>query len=103
MTAVNPFAPRADHGPGCQCLRCLASGYGSATAKVNACTTRYHAIRRTSTSPEAVARARTQWTEARRELVLAEHALRTAEDDARFEKLRNAEIDALRWNPRESQ
>jgi hypothetical protein len=99
MTITIPAAPVADHGPGCQCLRCLGDAFKAANAKVTACTTRYRDTRTAGTDPEIIARARMQWTEARQELALAEHALCTAEDGARLEGRRNAEVDALHWNP----
>ena len=99
MTITIPAAAVADHGPGCQCLRCLGDAFKAAGAKVTAYTSRYAAIRTSSTDPEVIARARMQWTESRQELAVAEHALCTAEDDARAEKRRSTEAGGLRWNP----
>ena len=87
------------HDLGCQCLRCLTEAYTSAKVRVGETTRRYHDIRTTNARPDVISQARQQWTEARQELILAEHGLRTAEDEARIEARENHRVDALRWNP----
>ena len=87
------------HDLGCQCLRCLTEAYTSAKVRVAETTRRYHDIRTTAARPAAISQARQQWTEARQELVLAEHGLRTAEDEACIEARDNRRVDAMRWNP----
>ena len=95
------FGPRFDHSPGCQCLPCLRRAYQDARTKVITCTTVYRAMRERTDQPREMSRTRQQWTTARQELVLAEHALRTAEDGQRAADKRDADVDALAWNPEE--
>lgn len=96
MTAI-PLG--LSHDPGCACRRCLAEAYRTAKLEVSEATIRYHQIRRTSARTAAISLARQQWTEARQVLVLAEHNLRTSEDEEYAEQRENQRTDALRWDP----
>ena len=90
------------HDIGCRCRRCLTEAYTSAKVRVTETTRRYHDIRTTSARPDVISQARQQWTEARQELILAEHDLRTAEDEAHIQARENRRTDALRWRPGEA-
>jgi hypothetical protein len=89
------------HDPGCKCRRCLNEAFRSARTEVTEATARYMAIRASAARPDDISRARQRWTEARQLLVLAEHDLRTAEDEARIKDRQDRQTDALRWNPKE--
>lgn len=98
MSNVIPLG--VTHDPGCNCRRCLNAAYVSAKTRVADTTSRYQATRTAGAPAALISQARQRWTEARQELILAEHALRTAEDDARIEARENRRADALRWNPK---
>lgn len=90
------------HDASCQCVPCLRSAYELALAKATACARRYLGLRDEPRLADEMARARTQWTEARQETVLAEHAYRAAEDRDRLAAiaLRNAQAETpAAWNP----
>ena len=92
------------HDAGCQCVPCLKSAYRAALGKAIACGRLYKSLRDDPTMPDALARARTEWTQARQETVLADHALRAAEDRDHLAEvaLRNAQAASpAAWNPRE--
>ncbi len=89
------------HNPDCRCRRCLGKAYAAAKAEVTETTTRYQSIRTSAARPADISRARQRWTEARHAIILAEHDLRAAEDEARIEQRANQRVDALRWNPKE--
>src|ERR1700756_1895835 len=97
MTNVIPLG--ISHKPGCNCRRCLAEGYRSANTEAIETARRYIVIRTSSASAASISQARQQWAEARQVLVLAEYALRAAEDEERIERRENRRVDALRWNP----
>jgi hypothetical protein len=90
------------HDPGCTCRRCLNEAYRTAKAEVTEAMTRYQSIRTSNARPEAISRARQRWTETRQFLILAEHALRAAEDEERIEQRENQRVDGLRWKPKEA-
>jgi len=90
------------HEPGCNCLRCLAEAYRSANATAIATARNYMDVRTGDADPARISRARQQWAEARQALVLAEYALRAAEDEAYIEARQNRRTDALRWNPEDA-
>jgi hypothetical protein len=90
------------HDGGCQCVPCLTEAYASALAKAVACGRRYKSLREDPSMADEMARARTEWTSARQETVLADHAYRAAEDrdylaDAALKRLQ-AETPAA-WSP----
>jgi len=92
------------HDAGCQCVPCLQSAFRVALEKAIACGRLYKGLRDEATMPDAMNRARTEWTQARQETVLADHALRAAEDRDRLAEmaLRNAQAATpAAWNPRE--
>jgi hypothetical protein len=89
------------HDPGCRCPRCLNEAYASAKVQVTECSRRYGDIRVKPVNPAEISRARQQWTESRQVLIMTEHDLRAAEDEARIELRKNQRVDALRWNPGE--
>ncbi len=88
------------HADDCKCRRCLNAAYQAAKVTVSETTTRYQSIRTSSANAVSISRARQQWAEARQVLVLAEHALRTAEDEDRIEQRENRRVDAMQWNPK---
>jgi hypothetical protein len=90
------------HDPGCSCRRCLNEAYRSADTRAVEAARRYKSIRTTGARATEISRARQQWAEARQVLVLAEYALRAAEDEAYIEERENRRTDALRWNPKEA-
>jgi hypothetical protein len=90
------------HDAGCQCVPCLKEAYGAALTKAVACCKRYKSLREDPAMADETARARTEWTGARQETVLAEHAFRAAEDRDRLAEiaLRNLQAEApATWNP----
>jgi len=99
MSNVVPLG--ISHEPGCTCRRCLAEEFRTTDAKVTETARRYKSIRTSNASVTSIGQARQQWAEARQALVLAEYALRAAEDEAFIENRENQQADALRWNPRE--
>ncbi len=92
-------APLGIHDPGCSCLRCLESAYRDARATVTETAKRYQATRVADEPARVIAAVRQAWTEARQVLLLAEHALRSAEDGARIEARKDQAVDSLRWQP----
>ena len=68
------------HDASCQCVSCLKEAYASALTKAVACGRRYKSLREDPSMANEMARARTEWTSARQETVLADHAFRAAED-----------------------
>ena len=100
MTNVIPLG--ITHEPGCNCRRCLNEACRTADAGVIEAARRYKSIRTSNASGTSIGRARQQWAEARQVLVLAEYALRQAEDEAFIEERENRRTDALRWNPKEA-
>lgn len=92
------------HDETCQCVPCLRRGYEAARSKAIGCARRYISLRNEGELPDEMTRARTEWTQAGQELILAEHAYRAAEDrDHLAEKaLRRAQAESpAAWNPRE--
>ncbi len=92
------------HDASCQCVPCLQRAYQAARSKAIACAKRYIALRNDGEMADEMTRARTEWTGACQELVIAEHAYRAAEDrDLLAEKaLRRAQAEAPQpWNPQE--
>jgi hypothetical protein len=92
------------HDETCQCVPCLKRAYDAARAKAIACAKRYIGLRNEAELPDEMARARSQWTAASQEFVLADHAYRAAEDrDLLAEKaLRNAQAETPgTWDPKE--
>lgn len=92
------------HDSTCQCVPCLRTAYSDALAKAVACGKRYKGLRDEPRMADEMTRARTQWTEARSETVLAEHAYRAAEDRDYLAEvaLRNAQAETPgAWNPTE--
>lgn len=92
------------HDETCQCVPCLRRIYEAAKSKHVACARRYISLRNDAGMPDEMTRARTQWTQAGQELVLADHAYRAAEDrDLLAEKaLRRVQAEAPQpWNPRD--
>jgi hypothetical protein len=87
------------HDPGCNCRRCLTGACRAADATAIETARRYKSIRTSNASATSIGQARQQWAEARQVLVLAEYALRTAEDETFIEERENRRTDALRWNP----
>jgi hypothetical protein len=88
------------HNPGCHCLRCLGAAYKSADTEARETARRYQLVRTGDAGTAEIGRARLYWAEARQVLVLAELALRTAEDEAHVGERENQRADSLRWNPR---
>jgi len=92
------------HDETCQCVPCLKSAYESALTKAVACVRRYRSLREEPSLADEAARARTEWTSARQEAVLAEHAYRAAEDRDYLAglALRKAQAETPgTWNPKE--
>ena len=100
MSNVIPLG--ISHEPGCTCRRCLTEACREAKAQVDETTARYRSVRTSNATAAGISAARQRWTEARSILVLAEHALRAAEDEAFIEERENRRTDALRWNPKEA-
>lgn len=100
MSNVVPLG--ISHDPGCNCRRCLNEAYRSAKVEVDETMARYRSIRTSNASATSISAARQRWTESRQVLVLADHALRTAEDEAFIEERDNRRTDGLRWNPKEA-
>jgi hypothetical protein len=89
------------HDETCQCVPCLKTAYGAALTKAVACGRRYLGLRDEPRLADEMARARSQWTAARQETVLADHAFRAAEDRDRLAEiaLRNAQAETPQaWN-----
>jgi hypothetical protein len=92
------------HDGTCQCVPCLRAACSAARSKAIACGRRYIALRTEAEMPDEMTRARTQWTQASQELVLADHAFRAAEDRDRLAEkaLRRAQAETPQpWNPQE--
>ena len=92
------------HDSTCQCVPCLRDAYSTALSKAVACGRRYLGLRGEPQLADEMARARTEWTQARQEAVLADHAFRAAEDRDRLAEvaLRNAQAGTpTPWNPQE--
>ena len=92
------------HDETCQCVPCLRRVYEAARSKAVACARRYIALRNEAEMPDEMTRARSQWTQAGQELVLAEHAYRAAEDRDKLAALalRRAQAEAPgTWDPEE--
>lgn len=87
------------HDDGCQCVPCLKTVYTDATAKAMACGRAYIALRQERATPQELNRARTEWTQARQETILADHALRAAEDRDRFADKVDRVDAAMQWRP----
>ncbi len=90
------------HDETCQCVPCLKRAYEAARSKAVACARRYIALRNEGELPDEMTRARTQWTQAGQEFILADHAYRAAEDrDLLAEKaLRKLQAETPpAWNP----
>lgn len=90
------------HDESCQCVPCLKRAYDAARAKAIGCARRYIALRNEAELPDEMTRARTEWTQAGQELILADHAYRAAEDRDHLAEiaLRNLRAeDPAPWNP----
>ena len=91
--------PTWAHDDGCQCVPCLKAVYADTLAKATACVRAYAELRGGPARPHELNRARNEWTQARQETILAEHALRTAEDRDRFAGSADKADAALQWHP----
>lgn len=87
------------HDASCQCVPCLKEAYVTALAKAVACAKRYMSLRGEPSLADETARARTEWTQARQETVLADHAYRAAEDRDRLAEIALRDAQAAQWNP----
>lgn len=87
------------HDESCQCVPCLRAAYKQADDKARACARRYISLRNEAVLPDEIARARTDWTQSRQELVLADHAFRAAEDRDRLAGKALLAAQATAWNP----
>jgi hypothetical protein len=90
-----------EHDSTCQCVPCRVRAHGEAIGRVQACTRLYRQAWETSAAAEEISRARSQWTRARQEAIIAEHYLRTAEDRDRIAGLGGDLAESLRWDPAE--
>lgn len=92
-----------DFSDDCRCLRCLRRAYADAHAGVGEAAARYAEIRGNYRARAVdITVARQVWTETRYTLVLADHNLRAAEDEAFVEARKNHRTDRLRWKPEEA-
>jgi hypothetical protein len=90
------------HDATCQCVPCLRRAYEAARSKAIACAQRYIQLRRDAELPDEMTRARTEWTAASQEFVLADHCYRAAEDRDKLAEiaLRRAQAETPgAWNP----
>jgi hypothetical protein len=91
--------PTWAHDEGCLCVPCLKAVYAETLARAMACGRAYIALRGGFARPDELSRARNEWTQARQENILADHALRTAEDRDRFAGSADKADAALQWHP----
>lgn len=87
------------HDDGCQCVPCLKTVYVTANEKAVGCLRAYVALREEAARPQEMNRARAEWTQARQEVILADHALRTAEDRDRLAEISAKGDMTLQWHP----